>query len=68
MILNNIKKHDNLFENGYDSYGHIGPFYDCIDELDKIFDKEELFGPQTDEIHKNIMDISCDNLDGFYAR
>ena len=57
-----------MFENSYDSDGALGPFYDCIDNLDQLFYKEELPGPQTDELKKSIMDIFCDNIDEIYSK
>ena len=56
-----------MFKNGYDSDGALGTFYDCIDELDQMFDEEELPGTKTDEVNKSIMGIFCDNLDEVYA-
>ena len=41
--LNDFRKNESKFEDGYDSDGAAGPFFDCLEEEgDQIFDEEDL--------------------------
>ena len=61
--LNNLLSNEKKFEEGYDSDGDIGPFFDCIEyEGEQDFDEDDLFlDSKNDEVQPTTGDGDGEN-------